>query len=424
MNRSVFRRVLMWCQLAAIATLATCPGSIARADTSRSVNPNGLKGKVMAGSQGWFRCPGDAANQGWVHWSFDSAKITPNTLSFEMWPDVSELTPTEKYRAPGFTLPDGSPAELFSSDNERTVLRHFGWMRDYDIDGVWLQHFVVDLPGQPNASRYESRMRVLNHVRRAAAKTGRVWALSYDIAGAQTDTIYNTITTDWKHLVDTGIVSDKRYLHNGHLPVVQIWGYYYKNQSNRMTADLGMRLIQFFKTPGRYRAYFVGGGDWDWRRNPEADWQKMVAAMDAYVPWNIGNYSIDKGTGIKSASMGTWEEDRKLCDARGVLWIPSIYPGFAWDNLMRQEPGKSVIPRRKGAFLREQFRRLGAMGQSSIYIAMFDEVDEGTAIFKVSSNPPVQAHFQGYEGLPSDAYLSIVKEERAALKRKPSGAGL
>ncbi len=376
----------------------------------------------MAGYQGWFRCPGDAANQGWVHWSFDSVKITPDSLSFELWPDVSELSAAEKFKAPGFMLPSGEPAELFSSDNERTVLRHFEWMRDYDIDGVWLQHFVVDLPGQPNASRYESRMRVLTHVRKAAIKTGRVWALSYDIAGAQPETIYNTITTDWKHLVDSGVVSDGRYLHNGRVPVVQIWGYYYRNQSNRMTAELGNRLIDFFKAPGKYRAYFVGGGDWDWRRNPEPEWQRMFARMDAYVPWNIGNYSIDRSTGVKSASVGTWEEDRKLCDARKVLWIPSVYPGFAWDNLMHSKPGTSVIPRRRGAFFREQFERLALMKQNTIYVAMFDEVDEGTAIFKVTSNPPTQAHFLGFEGLPSDAYLNIVKQERAATAQQRKNA--
>jgi hypothetical protein len=36
---------------------------------------------------------------------------------------------------------------------------------------------------------------------------------------------------------------------------------------------------------------------------------------------------------------------------------------------------------------------------------MFDEVDEGTAIFKVINAPPTQAHFVTYEGLPSDWHL-------------------
>jgi len=41
---------------------------------------------------------------------------------------------------------------------------------------------------------------------------------------------------------------------------------------------------------------------------------------------------------------------------------------------------------------------------------MFDEVDEGTAIFKVTSEPPIQGHFVDYEGLPSDWHLRLVGE--------------
>ena len=44
-----------------------------------------------------------------------------------------------------------------------------------------------------------------------------------------------------------------------------------------------------------------------------------------------------------------------------------------------------------------------------IYQAMFDEVDEGTAIFKCTDDPPVgETHFLDFEGLPSDFYLKMV----------------
>jgi hypothetical protein len=113
-----------------------------------------LRGKVMCGYQGWFRAPGDAANLGWVHWSREQKRIAPETLAFEMWPDVRELGTQEIYAAPDFTHSDGRQAYLFISDNAVTVQRHFEWMRDYGIDGAWLQRFAVGLPKAPEAAQY------------------------------------------------------------------------------------------------------------------------------------------------------------------------------------------------------------------------------------------------------------------------------
>ncbi len=191
----------------AIVLFAT---SVSAADV---VDASSLRGKVLCGYQGWFRCPGDVANVGWVHWSRDGRRIAPGTLTFEMWPDVSELAPSERYRAAGFTHADGRPAELFSSDDPATALRHFRWMKEHGIDGVWLQQFVVDLRGEPSSPRSLSHRRVLDHVRRAAAETGRAWAITFDIAGMPGDRIYEVLTAEWKRLVDVGITRDPRYVH-------------------------------------------------------------------------------------------------------------------------------------------------------------------------------------------------------------------
>ena len=53
-----------------------------------------------------------------------------------------------------------------------------------------------------------------------------------------------------------------------------------------------------------------------------------------------------------------------------------------------------------------------------MHLSMFDEVDEGTALFKVTSEPPENAHFVGYDGLPSDWYLRLVREGIAMLRGK------
>ncbi len=376
-------------------------------DAPRAVSREGLRGKVMAGYQGWFRCPGDRAGFGWVHWSRDSRRIAPDSLTFEMWPDMRGYR--RRYTAPGFTHPDGSQATLFSSEDYSTVLRHFEWMREHEIDGVWMQHFAVGLPGGPFASQHNSHLRVIGNVRRAARATGRVWALAYDVAAMPIERTYDAVTAEWKRMVEQGVTRDARYLHEAGLPVVMIWGVYKDNSHVPMDAALANRLIDFFKAKGPYRAFLVGGGDWDWRGRADRDWRSFIHRLDAYVPWNIGNYSLD-ANGIQHASTHTWEVDRVALDRAGVHWIPSVYPGFGWDNLMRKEPGSTTISRRKGEFYWEQWVKLARMGQRSVYIAMFDEVDEGTAIFKVCDTPPVEAHFDTLEGMPSDWYLRLTRE--------------
>jgi len=46
-------------------------------------------------------------------------------------------------------------------------------------------------------------------------------------------------------------------------------------------------------------------------------------------------------------------------------------------------------------------------GAEMLYVAMFDEVDEGTAIFKITDSPPSSddAEFVDIDGMPSDHYL-------------------
>jgi len=399
---------------ALLAAALAAPAAAQQPDRA-VVDATTVHGKVMCGYQGWFRCPGDAANMGWIHWSGDQTRIAPDTLTFDMWPDVSEYDLDSLFPAEGFTHPDGTQAYLFTSDSATVVLKHFEWMREYGLDGIWLQHFAVDLPGGPLPERYASRMSVLNHVREAAKATGRVWALSYDTAGMAPEDIVRVVTDDWKRIVDAGITADDRYLHEGGRPVVQVWGFYPGDAGNRITPEGGNALADFFAAPGPYSAYFVGGGAWNWRDNTDPAWQALYRRFNAYCPWNVGNCFLDRW-GTNFANTDFWEGDQAACAESGVFWIPVIYPGFTWDNLKRQPPGTTNIRRRGGAFLWDQFHRLATLHVDTVYVAMFDEVDEGTAILKVTSTPPTQAHFVGYENLPSDWYLRLVGEGARMLR--------
>jgi len=95
----------------------------------------------------------------------------------------------------------------------------------------------------------------------------------------------------------------------------------------------------------------------------------------------------------------------KWCAKENLDYLPVVFPGFSWYNHRGDE--LNAIPRLKGQFLWSQFIAAKRAGAKMIYVAMFDEVDEGTAIFKVTDNPPVGANVKllGNEGLPSDHYL-------------------
>jgi hypothetical protein len=76
-------------------------------------------------------------------------------------------------------------------------------------------------------------------------------------------------------------------------------------------------------------------------------------------------------------------------------------------NLKGPDAARDTIPRLKGEFFWRQFLAAKELDVEMIYVAMFDEVDEGTAIFKVSNTPPTEAPFTTLEGLPTDWYLRL-----------------
>ena len=57
--------------------------------------------------------------------------------------------------------------------------------------------------------------------------------------------------------------------------------------------------------------------------------------------------------------------------------------------------------------LMRQFAIFRTIGIRTVFVGMFDEVDEGTAIFKVTNAPPPGRQFVTYDGLPSDYYLRL-----------------
>jgi hypothetical protein len=369
-----------------------------------AVDATTLRHKVLCGYQGWFRCPGDTTGEGWRHWSRDARKLGPATVAVEMWPDLSECDDDEKFLAPAFSGPDDKSAYLFSSANPKTVDRHFRWLQQYGIDGVFLQRFVVELKNR-------SVDQVLDHVRQSANRTGRVFALCYDLSGAPEERVYDLVVTDWKRLVDdANLTQDGRYLRHNGKPVLFVWGFF----PDRFGAKLAHRLVDFFKSDPRYGVWLVGGCPWSWRTEQDREWGRVFRRFDVISPWNTGNATMEADQ--KQASTGAWRDDLDEAKRAGMGYLPVVYPGFGWRNLKGARAGQDDLPRLGGAFYWRQFSTAAELGVEMAYVAMFDEVDEGTAIFKVSNTPPRPGRFVTYEGLPSDWYLRLTGEGAKLLR--------
>ncbi|WNG17263.1 glycoside hydrolase family 71/99-like protein [Cystobacter fuscus] len=359
------------------------------------VDATTLKGKLLCGYQGWFRTPGDDDNTGWQHYIPDwGGVMSPSKIAVDYWPDMTEYTPAERHAATGFTNPDGTAATLFSANNARTVLRHFQWMEAHGIDGVAVQRFL------PGASPDLPTLRVLSHVRAAANLTGRTFFVEYDMTGTPESELVSTITRDWHYLVDTlKLTSDSRYLHHNGLPVVGIFGFF----RDRFSPATAHAILDIFKGPGPYQAFVEGAGAWYWNIEPyPEEWKQVIYRMGAWQPWNTGNSGSNPGD-VPNSSY--WAADQAALAARGVMYVPQLYPGSSDFNRSGKVWDPSADNRQSGAFLWSQVARAASIGASSVFLGMFDEIDEGTQIFKVSSTPPTQAHFRDNQGLPSDAYL-------------------
>ena len=419
---AIARRQLLF----ALAAAMMAGGTLLAADAFKPPNPlqpyvgpsnhgvdtSTLTGKVMTGYQGWFNCEGDGAGLGWTHWARRSSKpFAPGNVTVDLWPDISELTVGERFTT-GFKFADGRSAEVFSSFNRETVLRHFRWMREYGIDGVFVQRFANGL--EDEATRHHKDV-VLANCREGANGEGRAYALMYDLSGLPAGGVAR-VMADWKMLrTRMRLGDDPAYLHHRGKPLVAVWGVGFSDGRQYSLAEC-RALIKFLKADGCAVMLGVPTGWREQNRDAVTDpaLHDILKLADVISPWTPGRYRTPQ----ESVHHGEiyWQPDLAWCHEHTLDYLPVVFPGFSWHNL---KPGSPLnqIPRLKGEFLWSQFVAVKRSGAGMIYVAMFDEVDEGTAIFKCTNEPPVGTNpFVTYEGLPSDYYLWLAGEGARLLR--------
>lgn len=387
------------------------------------------KGLIMCGYQGWFRAEGDEAGRGWGHYGRGN-KFDPDNLTIDIWPDVSEY---EKTYETVFSNADGSKARVFSSVDKSTTDLHFKWMKEYGIDGVFMQRFY-GVTRDPE--RRKSQDTILKNAFEASQKYERAIAVMYDLSGLRPgkDDCQNVIE-DWKHLVDDLKVKNfgkkQTYLHHNEKPLVTIWGVGFPDRPYDIKKIKLDKLIHFLKNDPEYGGCSVMLGVPTYFRElnkdclPEPYLHELIESADIVLPWMVQRFTplVHKPMDHIRDHV---KEDIKWAKEHGVDYAPIAYPGFSWRNLslkhkdLARYTAYGAIPRLGGQFFWDQMVTMVNAGAEMIYVAMFDEIDEGTAIFKISDTPPNsdEAHFIDNDGKPSDQYLWLTGQAAKMLRKE------
>lgn len=367
-----------------------------------------IRNLVMAGYQGWFNTPEDGAGLGWKHFEKEK-EFKPGKCTIDLWPDVSEY---EKTYETAFKLPDETPAKVFSSYDASTTDLHFKWMKQYGIDGVFMQRFVVSIRNQKGKDNYN---KILNNAVLSAEKYDRAICLMYDLSGMEAGE-EDILIRDWKELCEKyKLVSrnNNHYVYHHGKPLVAVWGIGF-NDRRKYGYEQIKKIIDFLKSEG---CSILVGVPTHWRTltiDAVSDTRllELVKQADIVHPWLVGRFDNNTYEPYRKSI----EEDIKWCKANGKDYMPVLFPGFSWHNMKKDAP-QNMIPRLGGRFFWKQVKGAVDAGAESLYLAMFDEIDEGTAFFKCTNTPPVgESSFITYEGEAPDHYLWLAGEAAKYLR--------
>ncbi len=367
-----------------------------------------IRNLVMAGYQGWFNTPEDGAGLGWKHFEKEK-EFKPGKCTIDLWPDVSEY---EKTYETAFKLPDETPAKVFSSYDASTTDLHFKWMKQYGIDGVFMQRFVVSIRNQKGKDNYN---KILNNAVLSAEKYDRAICLMYDLSGMEAGE-EDILIRDWKELCEKyKLVSrnNNHYVYHHGKPLVAVWGIGF-NDRRKYGYEQVKKIIDFLKSEG---CSILVGVPTHWRTltiDAVSDTRllELVKQADIVHPWLVGRFDNHTYEPYRKSI----EEDIKWCKANGKDYMPVLFPGFSWHNMKKDAP-QNMIPRLGGRFFWQQVKGAVDAGAESLYLAMFDEIDEGTAFFKCTNTPPVgESSFITYEGEAPDHYLWLAGEAAKYLR--------
>jgi hypothetical protein len=203
--------------------------------------------------------------------------------------------------------------------------------------------------------------------------------------------------------------------------------------SNRRRPEDALNLIDYFKNNN---FTILGGVPYKWKSLESPDsktdqaWAQVYRSFDVISPWSVGRYRADSVNAIQqidSIQLKTIKDDLKDLSGK-VDYMPVVFPGYSQHNTKPDKP-LNEIKRYGGKFWwRQLYNAVDIAKCNMIYGAMFDEVNEGTAMFKLVADQkdlpqqvagelvPLNEPDESPGNLESDHYLWLAGETNRRLR--------
>ncbi|KAI1387107.1 uncharacterized protein F4822DRAFT_273740 [Hypoxylon trugodes] len=369
------------------------------------IDTSTLNGKLFVGYQAWFRKPFE--DNGNSHWTTDTPTPEVGHVGVDMIPNITGYPPECLFDT-NFTLPDGEATKFYTNDCEGVVDLHFKMMADAGISGAFIQRFY----GYINEAN-GGWINILNYVKTAAEKYGRGFVIEYDLNGAST-TSTNVTETFLADLGSLGsLTSSSAYVHHNGKPVLEIWGF---GIVTEVSVDDGIAIVTALKNAGWY---VILGVQQAWHAELAADqpggYGPVYRLADMIQPWTVGAYGFDNYDDFHDGRQAV--EDANALRDLGIESSIVVWPGGSSSNANPNE-AFDHFPRFNGTFYQKQLDGAVNLKPSFVFGAMFDEVNEGTAVLPVLRNRelPTNQRFLGIDDdMEPDYYLKMAGDAASKL---------
>lgn len=200
------------------------------------------------------------------------------------------------------------------------------------------------------------------------------------------------------------ITSSAAYMRHDGKPVIEIWGI---GIVSEVTAADGINIVTALKNAGYY---VILGVQQAWHAELVEDqtgYGEVFKLADMIQPWTVGAYGNDNYQDFHDGRQAV--EDTNALRDLGIESSIVVWPGGSSSNANPSE-AFDHFPRFNGSFYQKQLDGAVDLKPSFIFGAMFDEVNEGTAIYPVLRNSelPTNQRFLGIDDdMEPDTYIKM-----------------